>query len=105
MVRLLSDLVAIDSVNPYFPGAAQAEAKVAEYVADYCRELGVPVRHQEVLPNRNNVIAELKVPGATKTLVLDSHMDTVSVDLMGDRGLHPDVIDGRLTGRGSCDTK
>ncbi len=104
-IRLLTDLVAINSVNPYFPGGGRGEADVAAYVSDYCARLGLSVREQPVLPGRSNVIAELKVPGATRTVLLDSHMDTVSLDLMGPDGLRPRVRDGTLTGRGSCDTK
>jgi acetylornithine deacetylase/succinyl-diaminopimelate desuccinylase family protein len=104
-VRLLSDLVAINSVNPYFPGGERGEADVAAYVSDYCKQLGLDVHEQPVLPGRSNVIAELKVPGATRTILLDSHMDTVSLDLMGPAGLRPQIRDGIMTGRGSCDTK
>jgi acetylornithine deacetylase/succinyl-diaminopimelate desuccinylase-like protein len=105
VVALLSDLVAIESVNPYFPGAEHGEPAVAAYVADYCARLGLAVRQQEVLPGRSNVLAELRVSGAARTLLLDSHMDTVSLDQMGPRGLHPERRDGTLTGRGSCDDK
>jgi succinyl-diaminopimelate desuccinylase len=104
LVQLLRDLVAIDSVNPYFPGG-RGEAEIASYVADYCAGLGLPVRRQEILPGRPNVTAELIVPGATRTLLFDSHLDTVSLDQMGPAGLQPTIRDGVLTGRGACDTK
>src|SRR5579884_3283078 len=104
-IRLLRDLVAINSVNPYFPGGDRGEVDVAAYVSDYCTQLGLEVRYQPVLPGRSNVIAELRIPGATRTLLLDSHMDTVSLDQMGPDGLRPRMRDGVLTGRGSCDTK
>ena len=104
-IRLLRDLVSINSVNPYFPGGERGEADVAAYVRDYCTHLGLEVREQEVLPGRSNVIAELKVPSASRTILLDSHMDTVSMDLMGLDGLRPQVRGTTLTGRGSCDTK
>lgn len=104
-IRLLTDLVSLDSVNPYFPGGERGEADVAAYVSDYCSRLGLSVRQQPVLPGRSNVIAELPVPGANSTILLDSHMDTVSLDLMGPAGLRPELRDGVLTGRGSCDTK
>jgi acetylornithine deacetylase len=105
VAELLADLVAIESVNPYFPGAGPGEAAVGAYVADYCRGLGLAVQRPEVLPGRANVLAELTVPGATRTLLLDSHMDTVSLDQMGPAGLRPERRDGTITGRGSCDDK
>lgn len=105
VVGILLDLVRIESVNPNFPEGQRGEAVIAEYVADYCAALGLPVQRQEVLPGRTNVLAELRVPGAERTLLLDSHMDTVSLDAMGPAGLSPELRDGRVTGRGSCDDK
>ncbi len=105
VTQLLADLVSIESVNPYFPGGDRGEVDVATYVTEYCSRIGLSVRHQPVLPGRANVLAELKVPGATRTLALDSHMDTVSLDQMGPAGLEPRIRDDTMTGRGSCDDK
>jgi acetylornithine deacetylase/succinyl-diaminopimelate desuccinylase-like protein len=103
--RLLSDLVSIQSVNPYFPGGDRGEADITSYVAEFTERAGLQVTRQDVLPGRANVVAELAVPGAERTLLFDSHVDTVSLDQMGDGGLRPEIRDGRLTGRGSCDDK
>lgn len=105
VVDLLLDLVRIESVNPNFPEGQRGEAAMADYVANYCAGLGLSVRRQEVLPGRSNVLAELRIPGAQRTILLDSHMDTVSLDAMGSAGLSPELRDGRVTGRGSCDDK
>lgn len=105
VVRILADLVAIESVNPYFPGGERGEIAVSAYVAEFCAGLGLAVDRQEILPDRPNVLAELEVPGATRTLLFDSHMDTVSLDQMGQAGLRPEIDRGRLTGRGACDDK
>lgn len=51
-IRILEDLVRIQSVNPAFPGDARGERDVADYVAAYCERLGMKVRRQEVLPGR-----------------------------------------------------
>ncbi|HEX5415632.1 MAG TPA: M20 family metallopeptidase [Chloroflexota bacterium] len=105
VVQILAELVEIESVNPYFPGGARGEAGMAAYVANYCKALDLAVSEQAVLPGRANVIAELKVPGAERTLLFDVHLDTVSLDAMGPEGLRPRVESGRVTGRGSCDDK
>ena len=105
VVRVLADLVSIESVNPYFPGGDRGEGRVADFVAEYCTEAGLKVARQPILPDRENIVAELAVPGATTTLLFDCHMDTVSLDQMGEAGLHPEVRDGIMTGRGSCDDK
>ncbi|HLZ08644.1 MAG TPA: M20/M25/M40 family metallo-hydrolase, partial [Chloroflexota bacterium] len=105
VARVLADLVAIESVNPYFPGGGRGESAVADYVADYCADAGLTVSRQPILPGRENVVAELAVTGATRTLLFDCHLDTVSLDQMGAAGLHPAIREGVMTGRGSCDDK
>jgi acetylornithine deacetylase len=44
-------------------------------------------------------------PGATETLLVASHLDTVPVDGMEIAPFDPRLADGRVFGRGSCDTK
>jgi acetylornithine deacetylase len=105
MVRLLSDLVAIESVNPAYPGGERGEVALAEFVEDHCRRLGLDVTRQGVLPGRENVYAELRTPDARGTLLFEAHMDTVGLDAMGERGLLPERRGGRLYGRGACDAK
>jgi succinyl-diaminopimelate desuccinylase len=103
---LLSELVAIESVNPALPGGGSGEAGVAAYVEQYCRDLGLEVVRQDVLPGRQNVIVRLGVPHAARTLVLEAHMDTMVLSPMSrQEALHPAVREGRLYGRGACDTK
>jgi acetylornithine deacetylase/succinyl-diaminopimelate desuccinylase family protein len=104
VVDLLKDLVAINSVNPAYP-EGNGEAAVANYVERHCRELGLDVVRQPVLPDRDNIVASITVPGANRTLLYESHMDTVGLDPMGEAGLVPVVRDGKLYGRGACDTK
>lgn len=104
LVALLSDLVAIESVNPAYPGGG-GEAAVADYVADHCRRLGLDVTRQTVLPGRDNVLAALRTPGAAGALLFEAHTDTVGLDAMGERALRPEVREGRMYGRGACDTK
>lgn len=104
VTQLLCDLVEINSVNPAYPGGV-GEAEIALFVERHCRELGLQVVRQRVHPGRDNILATLAVPGAKQTLLYEAHMDTVSLDPMGESGLRPDVRDGRVYGRGACDTK
>jgi acetylornithine deacetylase len=104
VVRLLRELVSINSVNPAYPGGV-GEAEVARYVEAWARVGGFSVERQSVAPGRDNVLATLDVAGATETLVFEAHMDTVALAPMGDGALRPSIRDGRLYGRGACDTK
>jgi acetylornithine deacetylase len=103
ILMLLSDLVAIESVNPAYPGGTRGESAVAEYVAQYLRAIGIEPEFQNVLQQRANVLGRLRGNGQG-TLILEAHMDTVALDPMPD-ALTPKLRDGKLYGRGACDDK
>ena len=109
-MEILRDLIAIPSVNPAYDEASDGEAQVALYVAAWARALGLAVERQAVFPatdthpSRDNVLVCLAGPDGAPTLLLEAHMDTVSPDAMPD-AFTPIERDGRLFGRGACDTK
>jgi acetylornithine deacetylase len=104
LVRLLSDLIAVESVNPGFPGGGSGEARVAEYVAAWARSRRLEARRQPVLAGRDNLIVTLPGRATGGPLLLEAHMDTAPI---GDwpRALTPRMEGRRLYGRGACDTK
>ncbi len=104
LVHLLSELIARPSVNPIYDPASPGEDEVAAYVAAWAEALGLPVRRQEVFPGRENVVVRLEAPAGSPVLLMEAHMDTVGVDGMPE-AFAPVVRDGRLYGRGACDTK
>ncbi len=85
-------------------GAGYAENDVALCVEAYLRAHRVDCRLTEVAPGRPNVTAFVDA-GAETTLLLEAHSDTVQADSMTIPPFTPDVRNGRLYGRGSCDTK
>jgi acetylornithine deacetylase len=102
--KLLSDLVAIDSVNPDLVPGAAGEANVAAFIADWCRDVGLDVHSYEVSPGRPNVVAIAWGKGEGRTLMLNGHIDTVGVAGMTDPHT-PRMHGGRLYGRGAYDMK
>jgi succinyl-diaminopimelate desuccinylase len=105
---LLCDLIAIPSVNPMgrdLSGPEFFETRLTEYLASLFETLGVPYEVIEVVPGRSNVVARFDPPGATTTLLLDAHQDTVPVDGMTISPFEPSVSDGRVWGRGASDVK
>lgn len=107
VVKLLSDLVALPSINPAFTGLNDpwsGETRVSEFLTRAAIRAKLDVELQPVLPERSNVVIRLTPPGRIKQRVLLApHMDTVTVS---DRSqLRPALRHGRLYGRGSCDTK
>ena len=100
-VDLLEELLHIDSANPSMGGPG--ESAMAERVAGILESIGCRVDVVDGAgPGRPNVIATLPGTPGRPVLLLESHMDTVA---------HPRVpiavrrADGRLYGRGACDTK
>jgi len=104
VLRLLRDLVAIDSVNPSLVPGAAGEGAIAEAIAAQLRRIGLDVEVQEAAPGRPNVIGVLEGRRKGRSLMFCGHVDTVGVDGMR-APFDPVERDGRLYGRGSQDMK
>jgi len=108
VVQLLRDLVALPSVNPEFlpEGDTRAgEHSVADFLLATAAKAGLTIETREVFPGRSNIFARLTPPGKVKhRVILAPHMDTVGGDNL-DKLLQPEIRNGRLYGRGACDTK
>ena len=104
VMQTLASLVGINSVNPAYEGGP-GEREIATWVRRFFEQRGMEVWEQEVFPNRPNVIARLPGRDASRRVILEAHMDTVSVQGMSIPPFEPRVEEGRLYARGSCDTK
>ena len=97
VVSLCQSLVRISSPSGQ-------EGELARFVAAHLQELGMNVEvdaYGSVLGIRHG-----EKPGPT--LILDAHLDTVAITNREQWQHHPtggEIADGRLWGRGSCDTK
>jgi acetylornithine deacetylase len=104
--KLLAELIALPSVNPAFlpPRHPHAgEKRVADFLAVVAARAGLEIEFQKVLPGRPNLIARLPPRNKIKqTILLAPHLDTVGAD--GTKFI-PQRKNGRLYGRGACDTK
>ena len=109
--KLLRELIALPSVNPAFLPAGDArggEWRVADYLASLAAKAGLPVEFEEVFAptpeaprRRANLIVRMQPRrGARKRIILAPHLDTVAAD-----DFKPRVENGRMFGRGACDTK
>lgn len=106
VVETLCELVRIPSVNPMgrdVSGDEFYEHRMTERLEAFFSQLGLPFETQEVEPNRSNIVA--RVEGSDQTIAFEAHQDTVPVDGMTIPPWTPEVKDGRVTGRGSCDIK
>jgi acetylornithine deacetylase len=112
LVQTLRDLVAIPSVNPMgqtSAGGDPAESKLTDYLEGLLRGLGIRVVRQQVEPGRDNLLAVVEASPATgrnqRLILFEAHQDTVPGTGMTIPPFTPDIRDGRLYGRGSCDVK
>lgn len=106
-VDLLKEFVAIPSINPM--GRVKAEGRFCEkelaaFVADTMRRSSIDVEMYDVTPDRPNVVGFIDMK-AKQTLMLEAHLDTVFVEGMTVDPFGATIENGRLYGRGSCDTK
>jgi acetylornithine deacetylase/succinyl-diaminopimelate desuccinylase-like protein len=122
--RLLAELIALPSMNPAFapqnvvgtrgprvrpdgsasrPYLCYGEKNVADFLATVTARAGLEVEFQKVLPGRSNVIVRLLPRNKIRqTILLAPHLDTVNAD---ESQFVPRRKNGRLYGRGACDTK
>ena len=104
VIRLLRDLIAIDSVNPSLEAGGAGEAAVAERIASELRAGGIDVELTDAAAGRPNVVGVIEGRTRGRTLMLCGHTDTVGVAGMT-APFDPLERDGRLYGRGSQDMK
>jgi acetylornithine deacetylase/succinyl-diaminopimelate desuccinylase-like protein len=107
-IRYTRDYVSIPSVNPMgrtdLDPAVAGERRYAEHLRAQLRALGLDA---ELVGDseRPSLVAEARVADAGETVLIASHLDTVPVDGMEIDPFDPRLADGRVSGRGSCDTK
>src|SRR5687768_8471068 len=103
-IRLLRQLISIDSVNPSLVPGANGEADLARALVEELRTIGLDTHLQEAAPNRPNVVGVLEGRAPGRTLMFCGHTDTVGVAGMS-QPFVPEIRDGRLYGRGAQDMK
>jgi acetylornithine deacetylase/succinyl-diaminopimelate desuccinylase-like protein len=101
-VRILQDLIRIDTSNP--PGN---ETKAAEYLKALLEREQIPGEIVALEPSRGNLIARLKGSGRKPPLLLMAHTDVVGVE-RASWSVDPFaavIKDGYVWGRGARDDK
>ncbi len=103
-LRLLRELVAVNSVNPTLVRGAPGEREIADLIAAEMRRGGLDVSIETVTHGRPNVVGVLEGRAKGRTLMFCGHTDTVGVTGMIDP-FTPVERDGRIYGRGAQDMK
>lgn len=106
LVELARSLIRIPSV--YRPTDGGNEEEIAHFVAGELEEFGLEVKLEEVAPGRPNVIAILQGEERGRTLMFEAHTDVVT-EGNSEEWTYPPfeavIQNGRIYGRGACDTK
>lgn len=107
---LLRQLVPIDSRNTLPLDAsgerASDEMAVCAWLVDFLEGIGLATQVTYAAPRRPNLVAFPKHPEPVwPTLAFQAHMDTVGTEGMSHDPFAAEIRDGRLYGRGACDTK
>jgi acetylornithine deacetylase len=107
-LTLLTDLIAIPSVNPMGRDlilTEPVEGKVADYIEGLFKPYGVSITRERISPIHESLL--ISIPGRTDLppTLLESHCDTVPADDWSDRAFTPRVEDDIVFGRGACDDK
>jgi acetylornithine deacetylase len=99
-------MIAIPSVNPMgmdHRGEEYSEAQLVDYLFHRIKKIGMDV--EVINPGRHPCLVARYDGGHQETVVLDSHLDTVSHLEMKISPFDPKVKEDLMYGRGSCDTK
>ena len=116
-LKLLQGMVRIDSINATISQRPHPEAELAAYLERQAMQWGLPTRRLPVGEAYTGHVAEASAEGSYDLLVwhqvspsapwllFESHLDTVGVAGMTVDPFGAQVEDGRIYGRGACDTK
>ncbi|MCI0692235.1 ArgE/DapE family deacylase [candidate division KSB1 bacterium] len=104
LIKTLSDLIRINSINPQLVPEGAGEAEIAAYIAGALRRLNLEVMTHEPEPGRVSVVGKLKGKGRGRSLMLNGHVDTVGVAGMRE-AFAAAIRNGRMYGRGTYDMK
>lgn len=105
VVDLLAQLIRIDSSNPDLVSGAAGEGAIGDFIEQWFRSNDFEVHRLEKHSGRPSIVGISRGNGSGKSLMLNGHIDTVSLGSYEGNGLDPVINDGIMFGRGSFDMK
>lgn len=106
---LLSMMVAFDTVNENTSSVPFPERTMLEFLEQIARSWGLKSSRLPIsstpADSSYNLLLAYEVSKTAPWLIFESHADTVSVHGMAVNPFHGLIKDGRIYGRGTCDTK
>ncbi len=103
--ELLKTMVSYDTVNSGISGRLKPEEPLVEFLQKLAESAGFETRRLAVPDQSDELLILYRCAEELPWVLFDSHIDTVSLDGMTVEPLGGIEKDGRIWGRGSCDTK
>jgi acetylornithine deacetylase len=104
-LELLQQMIRFDTINSVVSGVADAELPLSNYLEAIATESGFEVRRLPVGGESYNLLVLQEASPGAPWLLFDSHLDTVGVEGMTIDPFGGTIENGRIYGRGACDTK
>ncbi len=109
LLDLLALMVRHDSVNSFISRRPAPEMPLATTLESLAHTWGLKTRRLAISPGDfswfNLLIWSPRLALDRPWILLESHLDTVSIEGMTIPPFEPRIADGKMWGRGSCDTK
>ncbi|KAI1390817.1 acetylornithine deacetylase [Hypoxylon trugodes] len=105
-VALTQTLVQTNSANPELgstPGPG--EGAIAQYIASWLEHRDIETHWIETTKGRPSVVGVVRGSGGGKSIMLNGHIDTVTLSGYDCDPLSGEIKEGKLYGRGSADMK
>ena len=106
VTKILEEMISIPSQIEI-----ENEKDIAEYMINLLKVKGFNVEIFEFAKNRPNIIATYEFKKQGPTILFNGHMDTMpaqngeKINIWKTNPFIPEIIDGKLYGRGACDMK
>ena len=104
-IELLQDMVRIDTVNGALTGKPEAEAELVSLLTQIAGQWMLEIELLPVQGQAAQLLLTHRVGNDRPWMLFDSHLDTVAVDHMTIDPFGAERRDGKIYGRGTCDTK
>jgi len=98
-------MIGFDTVNHNISGRTAPEADLARYLEGVASDLGFGTKQLPLDDHSFNLLVTREADPAAPWILFESHLDTVTVEGMTIDPFKAEIRDGRIYGRGACDTK